>query len=249
MRGLTSAELRLWQPPIQPYIIDGGILVPETKMVLFGKYATWKSMVTIHTAYTVANGKSWFGYKTNAASTYIVQSEIPQFQNKERVTKYITGNELDSPYVWHAWEPYTKLDKGFGLAELEKELERTKAKLLIIDPLYKFISGRLSDEYDIRQLLDRLDMLIPKYHITIIVVHHPRKSILVEGVEIDMGGDDIYGAYLQNWADTILKITSKMDAEITLHFSKTRHAQVETPKDFNVKIDRDRLVFSRMAPK
>ncbi len=246
MKGLTLKELQAWQPPVVPYLIDGGILVPETKFVLFGRYATWKSMLTLHTAYTIAHGRPWFGYKTNACGVYIVQSEIPQLSNKERITKYSLGNNADSERVWHAWEPYTKLDKGFGMADLEKELSRTAARLLIIDPMYKFISGRLSDEYDIRQLLDRLDMLIPKYHVTIIVVHHPRKGIIIDGKEIDLEGDDLYGAMLQNWADTILRVRSTVDTELDLHFAKLRHAVQEVP-DIHVKINRDKLTFTQRS--
>ena len=127
MKGLTLAELDAWKAPYQKYIIDNGILVPGTKLILFGRYQTWKSMLAVHTASCIATGRDWFGYRTSKSPCYVLQIENPQAQFKERTMKYAKGNNLDLNIsnLWLCTEPYIKLDKGFGIAELDKELSRT----------------------------------------------------------------------------------------------------------------------------
>jgi len=64
---------------------------------------------------------------------------------------------------------------------------------LVVDALYKVVSGHLVDEYDMRQFVDQMDILIKQFGIAIIIVHHPRKQQLYEGQIIDMGGEDSLG--------------------------------------------------------
>lgn len=245
MKGMTSQELRDWIPPSQPYIIADGILPVGTKMVLYGKFATWKSMLSLHSAYTIANGKQWFGHLTHPTACYLMQTEVPTPQLKERTVKYLDGNKMDSPHVWQAYEPYTKLDKGFGLSELEKELTRTGAKLLVVDPMYKVVSGRLTDLYDMMQFFDRMDLLMQKFHLTLVILHHPRKAVTFEGKEWSMGGDDMFGSMLQNWCDTSVRTSTLVAGsnEVMLTFDKARHAPDILPP-INLIINRATLEFT-----
>ena len=247
MKGLTSKELRAWTPPYQPYIIGSGILVPGTKMIIYGKFQSWKSMLAMHTSYCIANGKDWFGFPTTKTPTFTLQIEVPQAEMKVRVEQYLNHNpEMECDQNWFCTEPYIKLDKGYGHGELEREIGRTGAKVVFIDPAYKVISGHITDLYDLSQFTDRIDLLIAKYNISVIIVHHPRKAQTFEGKEIDMGGDDMFGTYLQNWCDTCIRTTTTdIDGELILTFIKARHAH-DLLKPFAVKVDRKTLMFRRL---
>lgn len=247
MKGLTLNELIAWTPPYQQYVISHGLLLPQTKMIMFGKFETWKSMLSYHLAFCIANGKPWLGFSTYKSPVYLLQVEVPQTQLRERVIKYALGNQTTSDMVWLCTEHYIKLDKGFGQSELEKELDRTHPKVLIIDPIYKVVSGRMTDEYDMRQFMDRVDILMGKYKFALILIHHDRKHQLFEGQVIDMGAEDMFGTSIFiDWCDTSIR-TNSVDvdlhcADITLTFEKARHAQ-EVLRPVTVRADRRDLTF------
>ena len=247
MRALNSDELRAWVPPYLPCIISDNILVRGTKMLLFGKAGSWKSNLTIQMGYSIANGLNWFGYPTFKNIVYILQAEIPQIMVKERIEKF-TANNYDSPNLHICTASYSKLDKGFGIASLRKDLERTHAKLLIVDPLYKFISGKLTDERDMMEFFDRIDILAGELGLTTIIVHHPRKGITSDGGIVDMGSDEMYGTYVQNWADTIIRTDyDEQGSILTLIFSKVRHAQKDI-LPISIKINKDKLTYTKVNP-
>ena len=101
--------------------------------MVYGREETWKSMlVGLDMAFKIATGQPWFGYKTIASPVYVFQTEIPQAPLRKRVIKYMSGNKVTSNQIWYSSELYMKLDKGWGYAELEKEIIRTQPKVLII---------------------------------------------------------------------------------------------------------------------
>lgn len=248
MKGLTLDELKVWVPPYQTYIISGGLLLPQTKMILFGKFETWKSMLSYHTAYTIATGRDWFGFRTYKTPVYGVQVEVPQAQLRTRIIKYTEGNKINANNVWFATEHYIKLDKGFGISELELELSRTKPGVLIVDPIYAVVSGRMTDEYDMRQFMDRMNLLIDKYKFALILVHHDRKMQLVEGQYVSAGAEDMFGTSIFiDWCDTSLRTqTTGKDGEVIITFEKVRYAE-EQLKPITIQIDRNNLTFKRVA--
>jgi len=244
MKAQNLKEFMAWQPPYQSYIIDHGILLPQTKLILFGRWQTWKSMITMHTAYVLATGKPWFGFETKLSSVYILQTEIPKAQFQLRNRKYIDGNKTYPDNIYFRTEYYIKLDKPFGGADIEKELQETHPQVLIIDPLYSIMSGKVVDEYDIRKLTDWLNQMIDKYKVAVILVHHDRKPIVVGG-EIYSSADDMFGSsILLDWCDTSIRTTNTdKDGEVILTFEKVRHAEEEL-KPIKIKVSRADLTFS-----
>jgi len=256
LKGLTTTELLNWSPTPQQSLIGRGlchILLPETKLIIFGEAETWKSMLTIDIAYKLSTGADWLGYNTAKSLVYLLQTEIPQLQLKRRIVKYIRGNgiSLNGATPWLCTEIYTKLDKGWGFGELDKELERVFGSnqevkpVLIIDPIYAVVSGKLSDSYDMGQFRDRLQALIAKYHLAIILVHHTRKPEHSEGMKFSYGADDMYGdGGWYWWCDSVIRtdIGSK-ETELMLTFEKLRHNEEDKPKPLLVTVDKSNLRF------
>ena len=246
MKGMTLNELIAWTPPHQQYIISHGLLLPQTKMIMFGKFQTWKSMLAIHTTFCIGTGKDWFGFRTYKSPVLYTQIEIPQTQFRSRVMKYTLGNKATADNVWFATEHYIKLDKGFGISELEKELSHTKPGVLLVDPIYKVVSGRMTDEYDMRQFMDRMDLLMDKYRFALILIHHDRKMQLVEGEYVSAGAEDMFGTSIFiDWCDTSIRTrTTSIDGEVILTFEKVRHADEEL-KPITIQINRADLTFHK----
>jgi RecA-family ATPase len=243
MKAKTIKELLAWQPPQQQYIIDKGIFLPQSKLILFGRWQTWKSMLVIHTAITLATGNPWFGYNTKQSSVYVLQTEIAEKELRTRIHKYVTNNQLYPDNVYLRTEHYIKLDKAYGGADVEKELKESIPQVLIIDPIYSVMSGKIVDEYDIRKLTDWINIIIDRYKVAVILVHHDRKPIVVGG-EIYTSADDMFGSsILLDWCDTSIRTTNtNKDGEVILSFEKVRHAEDEL-KPIRVRITRATLKF------
>jgi len=252
VRGLTPSELIQWTPPIQPYIIDHDILIAQGTMMVYGKEETWKSMlVGLDMSFKIATGQPWFGYKTVASPVYIFQTEIPQGPLRKRMIKYMTGNKVTTNQLWYSSELYMKVDKGWGYSELEKEIARTMPKVLVIDPVFSSMSGKLTDDYDVGLFLDRMDLLRSKYKLAVILIHHTRIAEHSEGETFHYGTDEAFGSSrFPRWLDTIIFVDKVEDNESTglvtlnLTFEKTRHSE-EKLRPLHITVRRNDLIFTQ----
>jgi len=186
-------------------------------------------MLATDMAFTIGSGLPWFGLTTTQSSVYTLQIEIPKAQYQKRIIKYVAGNNLHPDNVYFRSEYYMKLDKAASIADIKAELLDSACQVLILDPMYKIISGKLTDEDGIRRFEDELDRLISDCKIAIVLIHHTRKFQIVNG-QIFESPDDMFGmSILADWADTMIRSTSvdksKEIAEITLSFDKVRHAE------------------------
>jgi RecA-family ATPase len=246
MGSRTVRELLAWKPPPVIPIVGGGLILPESKVFIYGRYKSWKSMIAMHTAFCIATGKPWFGFKTTATTTLLLQTEITDVNYRTRVDKYVNGNsgvDIDNLHIWH--EPYIKVDKGFGYTQLENEIMKVKPGVVILDPLFEIVSGRLTDEFDMRQFTDRMNILVAKYHFALVLIHHDRKDQIFEGQVVNTGSQSMYGTvYFLGWCDTAIRIESREEyAKLRLVPDVIRNAESEV-MPFTVKVDSDTLRFN-----
>jgi RecA-family ATPase len=243
-----------WEPQHPPAILGNGLLYSESKAIVYGRYKTGKSILAQQTALCIADGRPWLGFDTPEAGAPVLylQLEIPHPLLHRRVTKmwssWRNGESSGKPtkqpiYYWT--EPYLKLDRPEGLAHLDRWLATVKPAVLIIDPVYKVMSGNMLDPNSVRALLDQLDAQIGKHHMSIIMVSHPRKSVFED--EAEWGSDDLLGSVLFSaWADTVIKVTKKggkdKQDQLVLNFDVVRHAtDIIDPKE--VLFDRNKLLM------
>ena len=248
-RGLTPSELMMWRQPYQEYIIANDILLTQGTLGIYGAEGRWKSMLAIDLMYKVSIGMDWFGFKTVASPTYYFQSEIPQRPLQKRSVKYQLGNKITSDNCWLATDLYEKIDKGWGASLLEKELERTHAKVGIIDPIYNSISAKLNEDYEIGLVIDRLNQWRKRYGIAFVLIHHDRKMEHSEGQTFHYGTDEWFGSTRwKRWLDTIIYVDLINDGDpfvdLRLTFEKTRHAE-EKIAPVIIQADRRTLVIKR----
>ena len=253
----NESQLISWQPPYRPdAIIEEGILLPGTVMMLFGAAGTWKTMNTLHLAYCIASGLPWFGFKTAPSTLLSHQSELPKLLFKNRMVKYKHGNRVTSSNVFFITSPDdVLLDTTFGLGELTKNVEELQRRandpklpiVIILDPLMLYMGGHISDEYDVKKFQRNVNSLRRKYNATFIIIHHARLTRTdASGQVIDLGAEEAMGSsYWNNWLDTMVRIKvanpfSGSDI-VQMDFGKTRNAQNFLP-GFKVKWHRENLV-------
>ena len=234
MEPQTVREVLLWEPskPDAP-LIGGGIMYEESRSIIYGKYKSLKSMLAMHMALCIGSGKDWLGYDTKEGGGKVLylQIEMPHRFMKKRLVQMlkgwpdgIDGLERHNVFIWT--EPFIKIDQKEGIALVEKYLAEIKPDLLIIDPLYKVMSGNILDPNSVRIFLDNLDKIIARHNCAILIISHTRK-----GVYDEWGSDDLIGAmFLSAWADAVVKVTrkevtSKTEIPITLNFDVLRHAE------------------------
>ena len=244
-------QLIEWQPPEISSIIGDGILLPETRLIIFGPAKTWKSMTTIHTAFTLATGKHWFGHATANCVPLLLQLEIPKAVFRKRVVKYAKGADSYPRNLFFMTEHYLKLDTSFGLATISKALDIVSRVcpnqhiVFIVDPLYKIVSGHINDPRDAQTLQDNFDQLKEKYHCSIIIVHHEGKQVITSEGVVDRGPEAMMGSsYWNNWCDTAMS-TELLNPlgeanRVEMKFELVRHAETVL-EGFHIRWDRATL--------
>ena len=253
----SESQLLSWTPPYRADpIIEEGILLPGTVMMMFGAAGTWKTMNTLHLGYCIAQGKDWFGYKTMPATVLTHQVELPKLLYRNRMEKYKLGNRVSSKNIFFMTpEDDVLLDTTFGMGELIKNMEEVKRRapdsalplVIILDPLMLYLSGHISDEYDVRKFQRNINSLRRKYNCTFVIIHHARLTRTdSSGMVVDLGAEEIMGSsYWNNWLDTIvrIKLINPYKGSDTVHmtFDKTRNAQ-NFLAGFKVRWHRENLV-------
>ena len=236
--------------------------MPETTFMIFGQAGAWKSMLSLHTAFAIANGLSWFGYKTAKAATLKYQAELPKAIDRDRVAKYARGaNSYPSNVFFKTVYERVKLDTSWGIASFNKDVQEVKTRcpdshlVVILDPLYMLMAGHISDEYDVKKFQDNIKESKTKLQYSIIIIHHSRLTrVDSSGSVVDLGAEEVMGSsYWNNWCDTMVRVKllnpySGSD-RIEISFDKVRNAQTILP-GFQVRWDRSNLqptVTSRAA--
>lgn len=208
----NTGQLAAWQPPTIPYVIDQGILDAGAKLLLFAPQKSLKSMLAMHMAFCISSGTDWFGYRTLPHVTLYLNYEGSMAGFRRRIMKYKKFRYLHTqppPDItnWWFFDKKVKLDSSWGQAELERTLYKSNASVLIIDPIYRAMQGGQNDEDSVNRFLNNLDLTAEKYGLSIILLHHTRKTQMSEGTPIDMGTEDAAGmSHFGRWADTVMRI-------------------------------------------
>ena len=234
-------------------LISDGVLPEGTKLIIYGQPKTYKSLIAQQLAYCLSTGTDWLGFRTTQSKVLYVQGEIAKPQFQQRVFSMLANFPLMAPGTSPTpgiIQPRTlyfssvfgmKLDTTQDQRQMDQDTGRILPKVLIIDPLYKFMSSRR--EESIQATTDLCDMLIGKYNLSVIIVAHARKQGTdYRGNPIDTGGGELAGPLLEAWADSLIRIKGDITTIYRdLHF-ELRHARRQLPP-LKVYLDQQRTLF------
>jgi RecA-family ATPase len=245
----TTTELIEWQPPPVAEIVSQGLLHPGSRAVLFGRWGSWKSMLSMHMGFCITAGENWLGFDTAPNSVMIAQVEIPEAMMRERVIKYTNAaGIMDRRPIWWLSEPFLRLDREAIFKEFTAEVILRKPAVLILDPFYRLYTGDINDNFQITKLLDKLDRLVLEMGTAIVMIGHTKKLQPLEpGVHRDWGQELIGGSYIMDWVDTGIAVEPdhERDTDVRLHFVKVRHATQEI-RSIKVRVNRNTLHAARL---
>ncbi|KKM13446.1 hypothetical protein LCGC14_1716100 [marine sediment metagenome] len=256
MEPVKLGDFLKWEPHYPEAIIGEGVLHVMNKLIMYGREGIGKSMLAMNLDMSLIGGVPWAGFdiKGDNHKVFYLQMEIPHPLLHKRLMKMYNawkvlygdknGNMLDRFYVWT--EPFLKLDNPTGYKFLRMQLERVRPTVLIVDPLYKALSGNILDPNSARAFVDSMDMLITEFQFSLVLIHHTRKGKIDEDQDMNPNEDMLGSAVFSWWADTIVKVIKKGEKDrkvlIQLNFDKVRHAEdVVEPRE--VIFDREDLMF------
>ena len=165
-------------PPLAPELIHG-YLRKGHKFLLSGASKSGKSFALIELAVALSQGSEWFGFKCEKANVCYINLEIDRgsvVKRFEDVCKElkIDKSAVDKVNVINLRGKAKPLDK---LApELIEDLKGSDTDVIIIDPIYKVITGDENNATEMAQFCNQFDVLCDKLHATVIYAHHHSKG-------------------------------------------------------------------------
>ena len=247
---LTLQQILSRKPNYPKAIVGSGLLFAGTKMIMYGRYKAYKSMLGLDLAFSLTTGKSWIGFKTppGGASVLYLQLEIGYELFGSRLRKADAFRDISKHLIQPLsfWtQHWLKVDQPEGLKLVEHYVEELKPDVVIIDPLYKIVTGNLLTVLDMQKLVDALDILIGKFGVSVILISHTRKGMMDMG---EWGSDDLIGSFVFSaWADTIIKVERRGGDRLGVKFDVVRHAEEEL-EEKEVMFNRDTLEFTVIEP-
>lgn len=165
-------------PPLAPELIHG-ILRKGHKMLVAGPPKAGKSFLLIQLAVSIAEGVEWMGYQCEQGRVLYLNFEVdePSFWNRMNDVYKAKGIEAAHPEnidvlnLRGQAEPMDKLTP-----KLEQLLARNQYSLVVIDPIYKVITGDENNASDMGKFCNLFDRLGRSGGCSVAYCHHHSKG-------------------------------------------------------------------------
>ena len=169
-------------PPLAPTIIEG-VLRRKQKMLVVGPSKAGKSFLMVELGIAVAEGWEWFGHQCSKGRVLIVNFEIqrPSMMRRiqdvwERMAESHEGGitakrNLD---VWNLRGHSAPLDKI--TPNLVRQAANGAYDLIIIDPIYKVLTGDENSASDMARFCNEFDVISEQLGCTVVYCHHHAKG-------------------------------------------------------------------------
>lgn len=157
-----------------PYLLPAG-----GRALLGGTKGVGKSVLVMNIARAVATGEPLFGWQETTVPVpgrvLVLDRELGWATIKQRAQRIFADCESALGQVFYEHSADSSLLWQPGLPRLKRMLDEIKPRLLVIDPLFRFLGGYETNEM-IARLLNLLGALQEEYHpLGIIIVHHFKK--------------------------------------------------------------------------
>jgi len=246
----------MWQPGPVIDLVGSGILIPESKIVLFAAPKMFKSLLAAQMACCLSRGEDWLDFTPQqfltinpppryALKTLYVQCEIPHRRFRDRLVK-MGFHHPPTLGMLHVQTEFTlKLDTAAGFNKLVSYLDAVHPDVCFIDPFYKCLSNL--DEATFNRFYDNIDSLIAKYHCSFVFIAHDVKpSTNDKGQVVYKGGAALRGPRtLEGWFESIIEVRGDINTDIRQLIFETRHSEHLIPYT-NIFMNRDQLCAHRI---
>lgn len=169
-------------PELAPTIIDG-VLRRKQKMLVVGPSKAGKSFLMIELAIAVAEGWEWFGHQCSQGRVLLVNFEIQRpsmlrrVDDVWRVMARSHGGETNGKRnldIWNLRGYSAPLDKI--TPSLVRKATGGAYDLIIIDPIYKVLTGDENSASDMAVFCNEFDKIAEQLECTVVYCHHHAKG-------------------------------------------------------------------------
>lgn len=175
---ITLAEVWDNLPPLKPELIPG-ILRVGHKMLLAGPSKAGKSFLLINLAVSIAEGTDWLGLPCKQGKVCYVNLELDSASCLRRFEEIYHRRDLEPSHlnnitIWNLRGHATTMDR---LAPIL--IHRFKSKdyaAVIIDPIYKVITGDENNATEMAQFCSYFDQVATEMDVSVIYCHHHSKG-------------------------------------------------------------------------
>lgn len=165
-------------PPLAPPLIDG-VLRQGHKGMLVGPSKCGKSFALMELAIAIAEGRTWLGWQCTQGKVLYVNFEIDDASFFHRFKDLYTAlhfppDHLDNIEVWNLRGHAQSMDKL-----VPKLIRRSKEQhfvAVIIDPIYKVITGDENAAGDMAKFGNEFDKICRALQTAVIYCHHQSKG-------------------------------------------------------------------------
>lgn len=174
---IEAMEITDKEPPLAPELIQG-ILREGHKMMLSGPSKAAKTFALMQLAVAIAEGGNWLGWLVTQGRVLYVNLELCNLSCPHRFwVIYKTLGLTQTPGTIDAWNlrgSATSLDK---LApKLIRRAQKKKYKAIIIDPIYKVLTGDENSAEQMAHFCNQFDKICAQLGAATIVCHHHSKG-------------------------------------------------------------------------
>ena len=213
--------------PEVPSLLGDSLIVPEGRVIIYGRPGTYKSFATLHLCYALAGHKEWLGHevKENVPVVYFQAEVVPKMmqdragkvrdtfgRNPDMHTAYIRDFTLKGQQAWQ---------------DIVDVVNKVGAGFIFFDPMINIMAGsELNDEH-VGDFLKDLDRITVATGAGVGLVHHSRKdSFNKDGSQNEAGAGDLRGhSSIEGWSDLIIRLRKNraMVGGVELTWEKVRY--------------------------
>lgn len=162
----------------KPPVLIENILYKGHSMLFYGPSKSFKSFLLLMLALAIATGGEWLGFKCSQGNVLIIEFENGQAMTYDRLKLILDENNIDKKYLSRISIVTLKkrADINTLVDGLIKNIPPEKYSAIIIDPIYKLLSGGESQAEIVDSVFARIDELSKALDASVIVCHHTKKE-------------------------------------------------------------------------
>ena len=165
-------------PELAPPLIDG-VLRQGHKMLIAGPSKAGKSYSLIELTCAIAEGKDWLGWKCSQGHVMYVNLELDRASCLHRFKDIYTAMGWEPRYIRNI-DIWNLRGKSVPMDKLAPKLIRRASKknyiAIIIDPIYKIITGDENSADQMAQFCNQFDLVCTELGCAVIYCHHHSKG-------------------------------------------------------------------------
>ncbi|MEI6724621.1 MAG: AAA family ATPase, partial [Actinomycetes bacterium] len=204
---ITNGDQEWDDDIVEPVEIIEGILGTNEKLMISSSSKAGKSIALLELCTAIANGGTWMGAQCRQGDVLYVNFELKSDSRKRRVKKICAemGYEREHAHRMHFFDlrglsaPLDKLT-----AKIVRQAAKYQCSVIIIDPIYKVMTGDENNAEAVSSFCNQLDNLGRVLDCSIVYCHHYSKG--QQGQKASMDRASGSGVFARD-ADALIAMT------------------------------------------